>query len=285
MHKGIIRENVVWDAEVGLRLVRSTGNHIYANEYSGKSDQAFVLDQASRLNNLENNNVAAYKDRGPDSVPSGKFKPEGSSGIKRLNGELEKLAKSPLSNSNQSGTTAIKPSGDIAVRGQTERDAKTGRALAEFFDRQNPGFLSIEVRGNRVRSEITHDLYLTLKGSGDLGIGLVRAPVRMLRRVSGTIFPVWHLIHGTEEIAIVTVGLAAPGANILFTEDESILKRVSIFSMASVAEFVTMSLASLGYELEDIYYGRRKFLAVGTLLLGALLGVGVVWRIKRAPSR
>jgi Periplasmic copper-binding protein (NosD) len=286
MHNRIIRQNVVMNAHVAMIIHTSTGNRIHSNTYFGISDKPVEFDKVSRgTNHLEDHPVATDESRAIAADLPRNRKSHGLSEPKETNGEMAKAVKRLLDESEGIGPYGFNSPGEIDVKGQTERDMETSTALAQFLTRQNPGFLSIEVRGNVIRSEITEDLHLTLRGSGALGIGIVRLPVRTLRRVSGTIFPVWHLVRGTEEIAIVTARLAPPGAHILFTEGQPGLQRFLILMAARFSQILTVSIRNFGYEVKDIYDGRRTIFAIAIALMGLFIGVGVWWRVKRAGSR
>jgi parallel beta-helix repeat protein len=279
MHNGIIRKNLVLNARVAMIIRRSTGNRIHSNKYSRISDKPVAFDKVSSdTNRLEDHPIGSDESRAIGADLPGNRKSEGLSKPKKINGEMAKVAKRLLDESERVGPYGFNSSGKIDVKGQTERDMKASAALAQFLTRQNPGFLSIEVRGNVIRSEITEDLHSTLKGSGALGIGIVRLPVKILRAASGTIFPVWHLVRETEEVAIVTARVAPPGAHILFTEGEPSLQRFLILTAARLSQILTLSIRNFGYEVKDIYDRRRTIFAVAVVLTGLFFGVGVWWR-------
>ena len=55
---------------------------------------------------------------------------------------------------------------DMKAMGVTSKDQKTGDKISDFFQRHNPGFLTLEVNGSNIKSQITEDLYHTLLGIG-----------------------------------------------------------------------------------------------------------------------
>jgi len=69
----------------------------------------------------------------------------------------------------------------IKIEGPSDKDKKIGNQIREFLSRHNPGFLSISVKGSIMKCEINDDLYETMMGAGQLGIGLFRMPYMIFR--------------------------------------------------------------------------------------------------------
>jgi len=108
------------------------------------------------------------------------------------------------------GKTPAAPSQEIytfttplKIEGEAPNDeilAKKVTALLKFY---NPGFLSIQIDGELMKSEITAELYETLKATGEFGIGLVRAPFLRFSRGGRRSF-LWYLSVGETDVAVVS---------------------------------------------------------------------------------
>jgi hypothetical protein len=242
VREGNIVRNAVVGARIGFDLVQSSGNLMHGNQYVGDGE-AVKSDQDGPHSDLRK------------SLPS-------------VAGEMKSNAEElcPIERNSERGridqhvAKSRARVGALQATGESEPDKAVAAQLVSFLSKKNPGFLSIHVQGNVKTSQITEDLYMTLKGSGPLGIGLVRMPIKMLRGGSRAIFPVWHLMVGEKEVAIVTVRPSGIGAHILLTEDEkSPVKRLLTLSLSRVAYQLN---STFGNKLDSIYRARRKWISM-----------------------
>lgn len=90
----------------------------------------------------------------------------------------------------------------IEVEGITPSDQKRVYKVIELLKYYNPGFLSIQMDGAVMKSEITTDFYNALKGAGELGIGLVRAPFLQFSKGERSFF--WNLSVDGKDVAVVS---------------------------------------------------------------------------------
>ena len=79
-------------------------------------------------------------------------------------------------------------------------------------------------------SNITQDLYNSLKGGDQLAIGLVRVPFLNFRNGNDSYFPLWHLYVGNKEVAIVSHKRTDANVQIYFIENGG-LSLENIFSL------------------------------------------------------
>ena len=201
MRRGVIRDNVIVNADLGITITRGMGNLISCNRYLGNAKQAMRIGEDSHNNYADENCMF-----GSDGV---KEKTEVGRGnlTRRLLGTHLKL---------ESQRASL---GEIDVKGYGQGNKKFAETLERFLNSNNPGFLSVHVRRNSMRSEITNDLYTTLKGAGQLAIGSVRAPYMLFESISGSYFPLWHLTVADQEVAIVSQKQTGAGVQLFLKED------------------------------------------------------------------
>jgi hypothetical protein len=275
MHGGVIRENLALNSGIGFNLVRSNANLVYRNEYLGEGKDAVVFDKHSH----ENHTLEDRQFMSGDS-PSGAARPYVSNGSPRASSveqitstaEKQKILESLVGHSLDIDRGRPDHSKfQFHVKGESEGDIKVAKALADFLAPHNPGFLSIDVQGYRFRSQIAPDLGTTLKEAGDLAIGVVRMPIKILRAQSRTLFPVWHLSVGEKEVGIVTLSLSGPGARILVTEEGSL----------NVERRLILFVAHAAYLFRSFYYTGGKLLVGVTVIVVFSTGGWLLWRFKK----
>ena len=103
----------------------------------------------------------------------------------------------------------------VEIQGITTSDKKRAKKVAELLKYYNPGFLSIQIDRALMKSEITADFYEALKGAGELGIGLVRAPFLQFSRGGERSF-LWYLSVNGKEVAVVSSIHGGPKARVSF---------------------------------------------------------------------
>jgi hypothetical protein len=281
VREGDIVRNAVVGARIGFDLVQSSGNLMHGNQYSGDGE-AVKSDQDSPHSDLQKSllSVAGETISNADELCQTKGNSERFfSDETAPRADKEKIIESLLGRSDQHVAKSRARLGALHATGESERDKEVAAGLVSFLSRKNPGFVSIHVKGNVKTSQITEDLYTTLKGSGRLGIGLVRMPIKMLRGGSRAIFPVWHLMVGDKEVAIVTVRPSGIGAHILFTENgRSRHKRLLTLSLSRVAHQLN---STSGFKLQSLYRDRKNWILVALPLLLGIIGLAVMWRVKK----
>ena len=109
----------------------------------------------------------------------------------------------------------------VSTAGATQKDKKIGTRISDFLARHNPGFLSLDVNGAKMKSSITKDLYHTLSNLGQAGIGLVRYPFMMFTWDSGSA-AVWDLYYEKSRFATVVQGAQTYEIKILLHSDEKL---------------------------------------------------------------
>lgn len=107
----------------------------------------------------------------------------------------------------------------LDIRGESKQDIEVVEKVANLLGHHNPGFLSIRVNGSTMRSEITPDLYATLKGSGYLGTGVVRMPFLAFKWTSKAYFPLWHLSAGGKDLVVVCRKFSGSKVKVLCKEN------------------------------------------------------------------
>jgi len=172
-------------------------------------------------------------------------------------------------------TAAGVDSSDIDVRADSEGDRKIAEEMARFLKRNNPGILSVDVKGNSMRSEITRDMYETLKSSGQIGIGLVRWPHIKFRLASGRHhFPLWHLFVRDKEVAVVARKLTGARVQIVFKEDGGL----------SLNDMASLEIARFGVGLYYTYRNMKNNILV-IFMIGIVSGACAIWASKRRVAR
>ena len=105
----------------------------------------------------------------------------------------------------------------VDIQGATPNDEKRAKKVASLLEYYNPGFLSIHIDGALMKSEITADLYESLKGTGERGIGLVRAP--FLTFSGGARSFLWYLSVDGKDVVVASSIHDGPKARISFLDD------------------------------------------------------------------
>ncbi len=117
----------------------------------------------------------------------------------------------------------------MKAMGVTSKDQRTGDKISAFFQRHNPGFLTLEVNGPNIKSQITEDLYHTLLGIGQKGIGLVRYPYIMLTWDFDSSVE-WDLYYQNSRVATVEQGDQSYEVNITLHAEHESLKGEKLLS-------------------------------------------------------
>jgi hypothetical protein len=95
-------------------------------------------------------------------------------------------------------------------------------------------------------------------------------PMKIFRGLTGTLFPVWHLMLEGEEVAIVTLKPTAPEVRILFTENGN----------SRIERSIGIAVARLTDELQLIYRRPKQSLIIASLSV-ALGSLGLLlWRLR-----
>ena len=192
MDKGTLENNLILDSNYGIKLYNSTNSSIKNNKYCIRNIP-FVNEKVneSAKNSKENNKIVCSEGSGfkKKYLISILIQKDTSDIIKR-----GKIIASVRSEDNV----------DIGIEGGTNKDKQIAEDIARFLKKNNPGFLSIEVNNETMKSLVTDKLFNILKGSGDLGIGLVRWPYLMFKARSTSLFPEWHLEVGGQSVALIT---------------------------------------------------------------------------------
>lgn len=100
----------------------------------------------------------------------------------------------------------------VKIQGAIPNDEKRANKVAALLKYYNPGFLSLQIDGALMKSEITADLYEAIKGTGELGIGLVRAPFLEFSRGKRSFL--WYLSVGEKDVVVVSSIHNGPKARI-----------------------------------------------------------------------
>ena len=221
MKNGIIQHNIVWNAELGFKITNSNQNLINFNKYFGNEKQIIILEEDINNNLLYgNSSISSLTDKNS-------LRNETYNGIKTsegLNIEQNVVKREKMLTTLLGGDFDINKLdnylGEIDVKGETKQDREIAEKVAGFLKENNPGFLTVQVQGgNSMESEITNELYIILKGSGQLGIGVVRWPYMLFRWSSGSYFPLWHLLVEGREVAVVSRKQTGAKVRIYFKEE------------------------------------------------------------------
>lgn len=102
-----------------------------------------------------------------------------------------------------SGQTIYKFSPTVEIEGKTQIDKKRAKKVATLLKYYNPGILSIHIDDSLMKSKISKDLYETIKVTGKLGIGLVRAPFLQFSRGGERSF-LWYLSVDGKDVIVVS---------------------------------------------------------------------------------
>ena len=138
-----------------------------------------------------------------------------------------------------SDTSIYKFFPSVEIQGATPPDEKRANKVAELMKYYNPGILSIHINNAKMKSEITADLYETIKETGGLGIGLVRAPFLQFSRGGERSF-LWHLSVNGKDVVVVSSIYNGPKARISlldnneelsFTDSATLIKDKVLFKL------------------------------------------------------
>ena len=91
----------------------------------------------------------------------------------------------------------------VEIQGATPGDEKRANKVTALLKYYNPGILSIQIDGALMKSEITADFYEALKGAGELGIGLIRAPFLQFSKGGERSF-LWYLSVEGKDVVVVS---------------------------------------------------------------------------------
>jgi len=127
------------------------------------------------------------------------------------------LARKTASDTTASDQSIFIVSPSVEIQGATPNDEKRAKKVASLLEYYNPGFLSIHIDGALMKSEITADLYESLKGTGELGIGLVRAP--FLTFSNGERSFLWYLSVDGKDVIVTSSIYDGPKARISILDD------------------------------------------------------------------
>lgn len=103
----------------------------------------------------------------------------------------------------------------VEIEGATPGDEKRANKVAALLKYYNPGILSIKIDGALMKSEITADFYEALKGAGELGMGLIRAPFLQFSRGGERSF-LWYLSVEGKDVVVVSSIHDGPKTRISF---------------------------------------------------------------------
>jgi hypothetical protein len=219
MSGGIIKKNVILDADFGIKIYNGEHNFIHHNKLCVEKESAINEVKAFNANLIyDNENICAAARVSKEGTPGNN---SDESMIDRIK-KIRKLISMPTSNN-------VK----LYIDGKTDRDKKIAKSIAEFLMNNNPGFLSVHVNNDSMTSVITDELYTILKGGNQLAFGIVRYPYMVFRSRSGSWFPIWHLKVGDNEVAMVTKADSGPKVKIYFKENGKLKFKDGIIFAAS----------------------------------------------------
>jgi len=205
MQQAIIRRNVISDADMKFEIIRGKSGPTGASKHpSSPAEDLVTGPEGVGQHGNQEQTANCNADDALCLSESWKVGAEVSGYWTR---EKINLARAALSRE-----TFDFFSGGITVKGRSSRDVDVADQVAGFLQSNNPGFLSVQVDGSTMRSEITDDLYATLKGSS-LSKGVVRWPYLMFKREAGS-FPVWHLSFQGSDVATVSPRRGGAGVRI-----------------------------------------------------------------------
>lgn len=192
MDRGTLENNLILDSNYGIKISNSTQSSIKNNKYCTKKTPFVNEVKASAKNSNDNDNNKTVCSEG--------------SGLKKdmISNLIHKDTSDIIKRGKISASVRSKDNVDIVIEGKTNRDKQIAKDIAGFLKKNNPGFLSIEVNNESMKSLITDELFTILRGSGDLGIGLVRWPYLMFKSRSISLLPKWHLEVGGQGVALIT---------------------------------------------------------------------------------
>jgi parallel beta-helix repeat protein len=216
MNNGIIEYNMILNRRSGIKIHNSIDNLIQKNIFcvEKKLLESEVLEY--RANTIKNN-----MDKCPES---GSLNDED-----LIAGSIEKNKADTIEEGRKIVSARSKDKINIKVDGKTNRDKKIAKEIVKFLTKNNPGFISIKVNHGSMTSMITDELFTILRGSGKLGIGLVRYPFLAFKRRSNSRFPVWSLYLDGEKVALISYMTSGANARIYFTKNGKLGLKNSFF--------------------------------------------------------
>jgi len=218
--------NIVLNSASGIRLIDSSNNLVTGNRFCNGSTGAVIAGSGSVANELFDNSTSCEEAALARLLPHQRDR-------------LSFVRKSPRGLTSQAPPGADTrwkvfesllaqyqhiPAGDRFLEGAevtwaTEADRHAADSIEPLFRVNNPGFMIVHVDADRMTSEVTADFATTLRGAGQHGIGLVRAPFKAFRGISDEFGQVWSLTHGGKEVAIVASDFYTAEPRIYFIVD------------------------------------------------------------------
>ena len=101
----------------------------------------------------------------------------------------------------------------VEVKGETATGENRAKKVASLLKYNNPGFISVHVDGHVMKSEITAELYESLKDVGQSGITRLRAPF-MSFRGNNPVSSLWYL--SRDKTNVIVVSSMYGGASVRF---------------------------------------------------------------------
>jgi len=227
MRDGILQENLVRAANPGFFLLDVTGSLIHLNRYVGEPADLFRHEGENEDNIIRANYVGESQGHQVATTPGGAAKDSAAEGLpprsgaaalaaysvhngtcfSRLTGEERRLLETSL---------AGRPSAPPSVEARSDRDRQIAEQLVELWTENNPGFLTVTIDGSVMTTEITADLFTTLRGAGMKAIGIVRVPAMIFGRRLHSYDVEWRLLLEGSHVATVRRSQEGAGATISF---------------------------------------------------------------------
>jgi parallel beta-helix repeat protein len=192
MSDGIVRKNISMNSGIGFNIENSIGNIIRSNIYNG-NENIFYIDKYSNKNILYNNSTKKEIKIDEDVCIKNN----------EIYNSLEFEKRVPLGKKSDILN-------NIDYGGKSVQDKKIAGSIKDFLRHKNPGYLSVHIEGNTMRSEITVDLYNLLKEGGQHVDGLVRIPFKWFRHKADSFFPIWYLSIDNRNVVVVSFNKQAP---------------------------------------------------------------------------
>jgi hypothetical protein len=214
MSDGIVRKNISMNSGIGFEIENSIGNIIESNIYKG-NDTILHIDKYRNKNFLYNNSTKKEIKIDEDACI--------------MNNEIYNNLKFEKRVPFEKKSDTLN---NIDNGGESVRDKKIAGRIADFIRHKNPGYLSVHIKGNTMRSEITVDLYTLLKEGGQHVDGLLRIPFQWFRHHAESFFPIWYLSMDNRNVAIVSFNKQAPTklkVNLLENGNMSLKDTVSLW--------------------------------------------------------
>ena len=218
--------NIVLNSASGIRLIDSNDSLVTGNRFCKGNTRAVIAGPRSVANQLFDNSSSCEEDVLARLLP---LQRERLSFPKKPPRGWTPQAP-PCSDTRWEAFESVLaqyqhiPTGDRFLEGAevtwaTEADHPSASSIEPLFRVNNPGFMIVHVDANEMTSEVTEDLATTLRGAGQHGIGLVRAPFKAFRGISHEFSQVWSLTHGGKEFAIVASDFYTAEPRIYFIVD------------------------------------------------------------------